>query len=271
MPHVAIPVHPALRPFVASIGYYEGTFGHTRERVLPTGSQQLMVNLTDDVMGTWRPDGPRQIGGAGLVGTATGPVDVDPGHQRQTLFVAFRPGGGRPFVPFPAAESTDELVELQQVWGRAGGVLRERLLAQPTPEAKLEVLAAHLLAHAQRPLQPDPSVGYACAALDRGMAVHEVVDRLGVTPKRLIRTFHEHVGVGPKQFARIRRLQRVLRAVPHDRPVDWAALAVRQGYADQSHLIHEFRDLTGITPGRYRARSPGERNHVVLGRELTRG
>lgn len=264
MPYTAIPVHPVLRPFVASIGYYEGTFSHTRERILPTGGQQLMVNLTDDVMGTWRPDGPRRIGGAGLVGTATGPVDVDPTHQRQTLFVAFRPGGGYPFLPFPAAESTDELVDLHQVWGPAGAVLRERLLEQPTAEAKLEVLTAHLLAHAHRSLRPDPSVRFACAALDRGMAVGEVVARLGVTPKRLIRTFHEHVGLPPKQFARIRRLQHVLRAVPHDRPVDWAALAVRHGYADQSHLIHEFRDLAGITPGRYRARSAGERNHVVL-------
>lgn len=264
MSHVAIPVHPALRPFVASIGYYEGSFTHTRERVLPTGSQQLVVNLTGDVMSAWHQDGRREIGGAGLIGTATGPVDVDPAHQQATVFVAFQPGGGHPFLPFPAAESTDEMVDLRQLWGRAGAVLRERLLEQPTPEAKLELLSAHLLTHARRPLRPDPMVQFACAALARGMAVRAVVDRLGVTPKRLIRTFHQHVGVAPKQFARIRRLQRLLNAVPHDRPVDWADLAARHGYADQSHLIHEFRYFTGITPSRYQARSAGERNHVVL-------
>lgn len=259
-----LPVPQRLRPFVASIGYHEGAFTHTRERVLPTGSPQLMVNLADDTMSTRLGAGTRRITGAGLVGTATGPVDVDPAQQQATLFVAFRPGGGYPFLPFPAAESTDELVDLRELWGADGSVLRERLLEQPTPQARLQLLAAQLYAHSQRPLRPDPAVRFGCAALDRGMPVGQVVERLGCTAKRFIRTFRQQVGLPPKRYARIRRLQRLLAAVPADRPVDWADLAARYGYTDQSHLVHDFRDLAGMTPGQYRARSPGERNHIVL-------
>ena len=46
--------------------------------------------------------------------------------------------------------------------------------------------------------------------------------------------------------------------------VDWAEVAAEHGYADQAHLIHDFRSLTGITPSAYRPRSVAERNHVPV-------
>ena len=33
--------------------------------------------------------------------------------------------------------------------------------------------------------------------------------------------------------------------------VNWAGLAADLGYSDQSHLVTEFRSLTGLTPGRW--------------------
>jgi AraC-like DNA-binding protein len=50
-------------------------------------------------------------------------------------------------------------------------------------------------------------------------------------------------------------------------PGDWAGLAADWGYADQAHLIREFRAMAGVTPadyardaaGRFRAVSAGAR------------
>lgn len=257
--------HPALTPFVASVGYARGDVAHGRERVLPTGRAQLVVNLDADAMTSRHAGGEDRIGGAGLVGTTSTHAEVDPAHQRETVWVAFRPGGAYPFLPAPASAATDQLVELETLWGRTGAVLRERVLEAPTPAAKLRVVNQVLLDAAARPLEPDPRVRYAVRALDRGATVRSVVDDLGTTPKRLIHAFTEQVGVTPKLFGRIRRFQRLLAAVPYDQPVDWAALAARCGYADQAHLIHEFRALAGIRPTEYRARSAGEQNHVPLG------
>jgi AraC-like DNA-binding protein len=33
--------------------------------------------------------------------------------------------------------------------------------------------------------------------------------------------------------------------------VDWAEVAARHGYADQPHLVEEFRQLVGVTPTAY--------------------
>ena len=54
----------------------------------------------------------------------------------------------------------------------------------------------------------------------------------------------------PKTFCRVARLWKVLRSTA-DGGVNWAGLAADLGYSDQSHLVTEFRSLTGLTPGRW--------------------
>jgi uncharacterized protein DUF6597/helix-turn-helix protein len=64
-------------------------------------------------------------------------------------------------------------------------------------------------------------------------------------------------------FLRIRRVVRlwkVLRSTAGGR-VNWAGLAADLGYSDQSHLVTEFRSLTGVTPSRWIAsRRPGSKS-----------
>ena len=88
-----------------------------------------------------------------------------------------------------------------------------------------------------------------------------VADRLGLTERTLRRRFTERVGLSPKRFARVRRLRRLLASIPADGVVNWAQTAVVCGYFDQSHMINDFQELTGITPSAYRPRSFTCRNH----------
>ncbi|MQA81978.1 MAG: helix-turn-helix domain-containing protein [Streptosporangiales bacterium] len=258
------PVSPALAPFVRTVGYFEFDLAHRRERVLPTGSAQLLLNLADDRLTSEAAGTAHRTAGAALSGVWSSHAEIDPAQQRSIVCVGFVPGGAYPFFSAPAAATAGSLVDLGDLWGRDGAVLRERLLEAPTVEARLRIVEEALLARAVRPLRIDPAVRHAVSSLHRGDRVGDVVERLGTTPKRFIRTFADQVGVTPKRFARIRRFQRVLQAVPHDRPVDWAALAASSGYADQAHLVHEFRTFAGVSPTGYRARSAAERNHVVL-------
>ncbi|MFF5515712.1 helix-turn-helix domain-containing protein [Streptomyces coeruleorubidus] len=260
------PSAPALAPLIGALGYVEGRFAHCAELALPTGGAQLLVNLDGDTLSS----SDRRTRGAALQGPYTEPAVIDPAQQRAVVWVAFRPAGAYPFLTDPVSAVQGRLAGLDELWGTDGAVLRERLLeamAAGGPQAALREVEAVLLRRAGRPLEPDPAVRLAAALLDRGTPVGEVADRLGWTSRRLARRCAEQLGLPPKRYARVRRFQRLLgRVNAGSGQPDWALLAAECGYHDQAHLIHEFRALAGITPTAYAPRSPGERNHVPLGR-----
>jgi AraC-like DNA-binding protein len=63
--------------------------------------------------------------------------------------------------------------------------------------------------------------------------------------------FRAQIGLTPKEFARIVRLQAVLRALDGG-VLPLAALATDAGFADQAHATREVRRATGLTPARLR-------------------
>ena len=76
---------------------------------------------------------------------------------------------------------------------------------------------------------------------------------LGLGERQLRRRAAAAFGYGPKVLARVLRFAAAverLRAAPG---VPLAVLAVETGYADQAHLTHESRALSGLSPGRLRA------------------
>jgi AraC-like DNA-binding protein len=262
----------ALAPFVESIWYFESaSFAHERERILPTGAMQLLVNLEEDELRTYHGPGytdVMRLPGAALSGTYRDHFAIDTAEQRSIAGVAFRSGGAFPFFREPADEVSNAHVELGWLWGRGGATLRERLLeasaTERSPGAILDTLERELLARAVRPLAPDPALEFAVSALDRGATVAAVLSRIGGSSKRFLRAFAERVGLTPKRFERIRRFRRVVDSIELGRPVSWTQVALACGYYDQAHLINDFREFSGITPTAYAPRSYGDRSHVPL-------
>ncbi len=257
---------PALRPFVAAIWYYEGEYAHARERVLPTGTMGLLVNLAEDELRTYQGEGYARVErtrGAALCGAYDRHFAIDTAEQRSILGVSFHPGGTLPFFREPASAVRDQHVPLDALWSD-GAELRAWLLDARSDDDRLRLVETVLGEHAVRPLEPDEAMVFAVTALERGASVADVRERLGATPARFIARFADAVGLTPKRFSRLRRFQRVLHALDGGADVDWADVAAAGGFADQSHLVHEFRAFSGLTPTAYRPREPGEPNHVPL-------
>ena len=186
-------------------------------------------------------------------------IEFEEGHGH--VAVSFALGAACSFFGVPVSALRDDLVPLPDLWGRTGACLRERVLEAATPGAALAAVEEALGSFLAGP-GPDPAVIAAAGALDRGMAVGEVADRLGLLPRTLRRRFTAQVGLTPKRFARIQRLKRVARDLDGQAEVDWATVAFRHGYADQPHLAGEFRELAGVTPTGYlRSRVNGP-NHL---------
>jgi AraC-like DNA-binding protein len=98
-----------------------------------------------------------------------------------------------------------------------------------------------------RSIEPSARTATAVRLLE-SRSVQDTADELGITDRHLRRLLLHDVGLAPKVYQRVLRLQRFLRAVEDD--ADIATAAATAGYADQAHVTRDSRDLSGETPAR---------------------
>jgi AraC-like DNA-binding protein len=77
------------------------------------------------------------------------------------------------------------------------------------------------------------------------VAIGELAGQLGWSRKRIVDRFRDEIGLPPKAVARMLRFEHA-RELAGTMP--WGELAFECGFSDQSHLIAEFRRITGRTP-----------------------
>jgi AraC-like DNA-binding protein len=260
---------PPLDAFVASIWLFrDGPRPQALERILPTGAAQLIVNLKEDQTRLYDPERPsRGVSRSGtiLVGVQSRHQIIDTSEQEYVAGVAFRPGGTAAFVRAAADDTRDACTDLECIWGRQrAGDLREQLLELRDPDAQLDAIEA-ALGEMLRPAGLHPAIAFALTTFHRRPLVANigaVTDAVGMSAKRFIERFKAQVGVSPKRYCRIRRFQQAVARAHRSRRVDWAQVAVDCGYYDQSHLIHEFRAFSGLTPTAYQGSRTAFQNHV---------
>lgn len=260
-----------LDAFVDCFWFYEGgAAAHAQERVLPSGTADIVISLNDDPFSL--PD--RRGGIAGYCDGAliSGPQSeffvIDTAEKANVLGVHFKPGGAAPFLRLPADAVCDRHVALEDIWGSLARRLRERLQEAKGIAARCAILEAALLQAARR--QPRPchsTVAHALhvfATAPEMPRMGDMARRLEISQRRFIQLFGQEVGLTPKLYGRIRRFRGVLEMLEAEQDIAWADVAAACGYYDQAHFIRDFRAFAGITPRMYQDRRvDGEFNHLV--------
>ncbi|WP_246075763.1 helix-turn-helix domain-containing protein [Nonomuraea terrae] len=113
-------------------------------------------------------------------------------------------------------------------------------------EARLDLMRAAVRSRLTRmgPGATDPAAPAIAAALRAGRSVAEVARDLGYSERQLHRRGLTAFGYAPKTLQRILRFQHALRLARAGVPL--AEVAVTAGYADQAHLAHDVRRLSGV-------------------------
>lgn len=182
--------------------------------------------------------------------------------QGWTVAALTRPGGLGAFIGGSASDFTDRVVPLGQAIGADEPALLRALVAESDEAARAGRLA-RALEQAVDPGRVRPARQVAevarLAETDRSIRrLADLCDRAGVGQRTLQRLFLHYAGVSPTWVVRRYRLLEVAETVRAGGPVSWAEVAADLGYADQAHLITEFRAATGQTPAAYAAaQSPG--------------
>ena len=213
---------PPVSDYIELLWIYEGySARHAKERLLPTGSMELIFGLDED-----------QRVSSSVIGAQTQFTILDTSRPFSVIGVHFKPGGGFPFFGVPAGELQGMGVPLDLVWGGFAGEVRDRLLEAKTHGDKYRILENALLEQAHGRLGKHPAVRYALDALERPEApssVAAVTDQIGLSARRFIEVFRTEVGLTPKLYCRIRVFRTLSRrSTDFASPISptWRSLAV---------------------------------------------
>jgi AraC-like DNA-binding protein len=261
---------PPLSDFVGLFWYREGyNPAHARERCLPGGSAELIINLHQDMLPVFDRQNPAKFQpgpGSVLYGPHSEYFVIDP-CQVSILGVHFKPGGVFPFFNLSASELHNNIVSLDALWGRQTDELRNRLLEAETTAARFRLLEQMLLTKARQPLVKHPAITFALSKFPNSphtRTIHTLAEHIGLSQTRLIALFREQVGLTPKLYGRVQRFQAVLHLLERPQPVGWVDASLTCGYFDQSHFIHDFRTFSGFNPTAYLAQRSNRLSHVSL-------
>ncbi|HXP88355.1 MAG TPA: helix-turn-helix domain-containing protein [Bryobacteraceae bacterium] len=184
--------------------------------------------------------------------TVAGPTSSD---GRDEIWGAYlRPAGAPRCTGVPAADLTDRIVALDELWGPAASELIAELSEQNEAAERIDRIESALLRRTSQARTAATALnvpGLAAWVMRRqgGVTVERMGAAAGVSRQHLTRVFRESVGVTPKLYCRLARFQSGLVHAGSGSKVDWAREAVQMGYADQSHMIAEFRRFSSLTPG----------------------
>lgn len=193
--------------------------------------------------------------GLATVGLMTSPLKAASAAGQSFFGVRFRPGMASAFIP-GAELLTDETRPLEDVAG--SGVARQ-LLDQLTESNNGEDMA-RVMDGWLRPQDP-PDIGERVLWQLESTAdsLDQTIAQSGLSGRHFRRLCLERAGVSPKYLSRILRFRRAVQKMSAMRGLGqpgWADFAVACGYYDQAHLIREFQEFAGCTPGRF-LQSPG--------------
>ncbi|MGV2915723.1 helix-turn-helix domain-containing protein [Streptomyces alfalfae] len=275
--HTATGVEIGARPAPALREYVDSYVGFDL-RGLPTGvhcgppSRALtaVISLSDPLEVAAGVDDGAPVSRFGSVagGLMRRSVAIHHDGRQQGVQVSLTPLGARAVYGMPAAELAHRLVPLDELLGALAVELVGRLRSATTWAARFTALDELLLravdrgvrgGHVRR-VRPEVTEAWRRLVAARGrVPIGAVAAELGWSRRYFTERFQGEVGLSPKTAARVLRFEHAHELAAAQDPLPWIDVATVSGYADQAHLVRDWREFTGRSPTAWR------RGEVLLG------
>ncbi len=232
---------PALAPFVRAYWCTAGrAVGGDTLRVLPDGCADVVFDLAR--------------GRATVVGTMTRPLEVPRSGDVDAFGIRFVPGGLHALAHLSLHPFTDAAAPLADADPLGLASLAEELAGASFDGGAVRSRIGRSSLRCAREVQTPP-LGPLLESLARAPELPRVATLAavtGVAERTLERRFQDAVGVGPKAFLRWLRFDRARAMLRTGRTAGEVAAVL---YADQPHLVREFRRFCGEPPGAWLSRA----------------
>ncbi|MBW4471549.1 MAG: helix-turn-helix domain-containing protein [Stenomitos rutilans HA7619-LM2] len=228
---------PQLKPYIICSWAISGTppAGKTYTyRALPDGCLDIVLNLDYPLLGS-------------LCGGFTHYTDFYFAGSITLIGLRFHPGGFVALTGISGEHCTGGFLPVNSI----GLSLEENLWQlQSIPQALehlQQVIWCHFLSRQSFKPQMDQLIPY-ILTLNPNERVTDLATTLGYSDRQFRRVIRHLTGYAPKSFLCIMRFQQTLKTLINSPSTSTLDLALSHGYYDQSHLLHEFEELGGLSP-----------------------
>ncbi|MBT1697077.1 helix-turn-helix domain-containing protein [Fulvivirgaceae bacterium PWU4] len=129
--------------------------------------------------------------------------------------------------------------------------ITEQVLEMKNHHERIGLLSHFLSRQIDRNRKADQLVAHCCQRIKQhkgNITVRALAQFYNISERQLERRFWQTVGLAPKFFARITKFQCALALITGSKPVDFSDVAFALNYPDQSRLIQNVKELSGLTP-----------------------
>ena len=242
-----------LRPFVEL--YWEGSFnadesGRLSMQMIPNGCVELIIHLNDLHCDLHNNYGWSQTPDYMILGLFTQPYEVQFSGIVKVFSIRFKPEGFYNVFGVPASKFKERYEDMSLVLGNEFIDLSHRIREEKSIVGIISRVERHLLENIQT---NNIELSYVNRAAElirqtKSIRIEELSNQVCISQRQLEREFKDKIGISPKQYLRIIRLNEVQRLLNNNNLLDLTNIAYQCGYFDQAHFIRDFKNITGKNP-----------------------
>lgn len=237
----------ALLPYIETYWIAQGYSDQVEsEKILPDGCVDIIFSFshTSDY-GNLVPFLPN------IIGAMTTYSEVHYLDYISMLGIRFRPAGITAFTQTPIHYFTNQQVDMTLVDSLFDTDFYSKLPELELMTEKINHIDSYFIDKLTEIFVPDKQIIYAVDVIKNTnglLTLNDVADRSCLSLRSLERKFKDTVGISPKTFSKIIKFKHTLSFLKGHKKASLFTLAIECGYYDHSHLIKEFKALTGDTP-----------------------
>lgn len=222
-------------------------------KVLPLGVLQIFFQLKRSVFhNTSFSNGWEKRPQAFIAGPYNKGYTMKVQNGTELFSVKLLPGRYHNYFTCPIHQFKNELIGLDEFWGSAGRELEDQVFNADDHQQRC-CLVENFLAARYLNLKSSPVELAAQLMSDfrKKCEIKNVAASVNLSLAQFRRRFRNEIGLSPKEFQRVRRIVAVQKQLEKNSTLSFTQLAYRFHYYDQSHFIHDFQAVTGVTPTLY--------------------
>ncbi len=189
-----------------------------------------------------------------IIGPTTAPVTATNTGRLQLFGWGMTPSGWAALMGKDAPAYVDTAFDARQIFGDSIMDIHARLADAPDFQTQLaigEQAASQIYRNSGSAPFEFTAIVDAWLLANIDPDVDLLVEQTGLSPRQLERTTKRFYGMPPKKLARKYRALRAAQALSQGDSLDDSAIGL--AFYDQSHLIREVKQFTGLTPSELRS------------------